>query len=181
MSASRCGTVAIAGRPNTGKSTLLNRLVGERLSIVSPKAQTTRHLVTGVLNTGDCQFVFVDSPGLQSRHRDILHRRLNRRAVEALRDADVVAFVVDALRFGEADRAVLQRIPEEHKVVAIVNKIDRVKRAEDLIPFIDRLSKERKFAAIVPVSARTGRNLTELLRVLREALPEAYRSRKPRA
>ena len=172
MSASRCGTVAIAGRPNTGKSTLLNRLVGERLSIVSPKAQTTRHLVTGVLNTGDCQFVFVDSPGLQSRHRDILHRRLNRRAVEALRDADVVAFVVDALRFGEADRAVLQRIPEEHKVVAIVNKIDRVKRAEDLIPFIDRLSKERKFAAIVPVSARTGRNLTELLRVLREALPE---------
>jgi GTP-binding protein Era len=172
MSASRCGTVAIAGRPNTGKSTLLNRLVGERLSIVSPKAQTTRHLVTGVLNTGDCQFVFVDSPGLQSRHRDILHRRLNRRAVEVLRDADVVAFVVDALRFGEADRAVLRRIPEGHKVVAIVNKIDRVKRAEDLIPFIDRLSKERKFAAIVPVSARTGRNLTELLRVLREALPE---------
>jgi GTP-binding protein Era len=172
MSGFRCGTIAIAGRPNTGKSTLLNRLVGERLSIVSPKAQTTRHLVTGILNTSDCQFVFIDSPGLQSRHRDALHRTLNRRAVDVVRDADVVGFVVDALRYGADDRAVLERIPSDRKVVAIVNKIDRVKRAEDLIPFIDRLSKERKFAAIVPVSARTGRNLTELLRVLREALPE---------
>ena len=173
MSGFRCGTVAIAGRPNTGKSTLLNRLVGERLSIVSPKAQTTRHLVTGILNTGDCQFVFIDSPGLQTRHRDVLHRTLNRRAAEVVKGADVVAFVVDALRFGEADRAVLERIPEGREVVAVVNKLDRVKRADELIPFIDRLSKERRFTAIVPVSARTGRNLSELLRVLREALPEA--------
>ena len=98
MTGFRCGTVAIAGRPNTGKSTLLNRLVGERLSIVSPKAQTTRHLVTGILNTDDCQFVFTDSPGLQSSPRDVLHRTLNRRAAQAVRDADVVAFVVDADR-----------------------------------------------------------------------------------
>jgi len=173
MSAFRCGSVAIAGRPNTGKSTLLNRLVGERLSIVSPKAQTTRHLVTGILNADDCQYVFIDSPGLQSQHRDVLHRRLNRRAAEALKDADVVLFVVDALRFGEADRAVLQRIPKAAKVVAVLNKVDRVKRTAELIPFIDRLSREREFAAIVPASARTGRNLPELLRVLREALPEA--------
>ncbi|HKI63586.1 MAG TPA: GTPase Era [Burkholderiales bacterium] len=173
MSHFRCGTVAIAGRPNTGKSTLLNRLVGERLSIVSPKAQTTRHLVTGILNTGDCQFVFIDSPGLQSKHRDALHRTLNRRATDVVRDAEVVAFVVDALRYGTEDRAVLERIPEQPKVVAVVNKIDRVKRAAELIPFIDRLSKERDFFAIVPVSARSGKNLPELLRVLREALPEA--------
>jgi len=173
MSHFRCGTVAIAGRPNTGKSTLLNRLVGERLSIVSPKAQTTRHLVTGILNTGDCQFVFIDSPGLQSKHRDALHRTLNRRATDVVRDAEVVAFVVDALRYGREDRAVLERIPEQPKVVAVVNKIDRVKRAAELIPFIDRLSKERDFFAIVPVSARSGKNLPELLRVLREALPEA--------
>jgi GTP-binding protein Era len=173
MSEFRCGTVAIAGRPNTGKSTLLNRLVGERLSIVSPKAQTTRHLVTGILNADDCQFIFIDSPGLQSRHRNVLHRTLNRRAADVVRDADVVAFVVDALRYGSEDRAVLERIPTERTVVAVVNKIDRIKRAAELIPFIDRMSKERNFFAIVPVSARSGKNLPELLRVLREALPEA--------
>jgi GTP-binding protein Era len=173
MSAYRCGSVAIAGRPNTGKSTLLNRLVGERLSIVSPKAQTTRHLVTGILTSSDCQVVFIDSPGLQSQHRDILHRTLNRRATEVLKQADVILFVADALRFGDADRAVLQRIPKGAKVVAVLNKVDRVKRPAELIPFIDRLSKEREFTAIVPVSARTGRNLPELLRVVREALPEA--------
>ncbi|MFZ1908841.1 MAG: GTPase Era [Burkholderiales bacterium] len=173
MTGFRCGTVAIAGRPNTGKSTLLNRLVGERLSIVSPKAQTTRHLVTGILNAGDCQYVFIDSPGLQSRHRDALHRTLNRRAADVVRDADVVAFVVDAARFGAEDRTVLERIPPEQKVVAVVNKIDRLKRAAELIPYIAQLSKAAGFAAIVPVSARTGKNLPELLSVLRDALPEA--------
>ena len=173
MTGFRCGTVAIAGQPNTGKSTLLNRMVGERLSIVSPKAQTTRHLITGILNTGDCQFVFIDSPGLQSRHRNVLHRTLNRRAADVVRDADVVAFVVDAARFGAEDRAVLERIPSERKVVAVVNKIDRLKRAAELIPYIAQLSKAREFAAIVPVSARTGKNLPELLSVLRDALPEA--------
>ena len=173
MRAFRCGSVAIAGRPNTGKSTLLNRLVGERLSIVSPKAQTTRHLVTGILNSDGCQYVFIDSPGLQSQHRDALHRTLNRRAAEVLKDADVILFVVDALHFGDADRAALQRIPKGAKVVAVVNKVDRVKRPDELIPFIDRLSRQREFSAIVPVSARTGRNLPELLRVLRDALPEA--------
>ncbi|MGH8739009.1 MAG: GTPase Era [Burkholderiales bacterium] len=173
MIAFRCGTVAIAGRPNTGKSTLLNRLIGEKLSIVSPKAQTTRHLVTGILNTGNCQFVFIDSPGLQSRHRDILHRTLNRRASNAVRDADVVGFVIDAARYGAEDRAGLARIPHGRKVVAVVNKIDRVKSSAELIPFIARLSKEREFFAIVPVSARNGKNLPELLSVLRDALPEA--------
>lgn len=173
MTGFRCGTIAIAGRPNTGKSTLLNRLIGERLSIVSPKAQTTRHLVTGILNADECQFVFIDSPGLQSRHRNLLHRTLNRRAVDVVRDADIVAFVVDAGRYGAEDRALLERIPSERKVVAIVNKIDRLKRAAELIPFIERLSKEREFTAIVPVSARTGKNLPELLKVLRKALPEA--------
>ena len=173
MSRFRCGTVAIVGRPNTGKSTLLNRMVGERLSIVSPKAQTTRHLVTGILNTSDCQFVFIDSPGMQSRHRDALHRTLNRRAANVVRDTDLAAFVVDAMRYGAEDRAALERIPETCKVVAVVNKIDRIKRATELIPFIERLSKERDFAAIVPVSALSGKNLPELLRVLREALPHA--------
>ncbi len=173
MSAHRCGTVGIAGRPNAGKSSLLNRLVGEKVSIVSPKAQTTRHLVTGILTRPDCQYVFVDAPGQQLEARSTLHRRLNRRDTEAAREADVALFVLEALRFGPEDRMALDKIPPAQRVVAAVNKIDLVKRNALLIPFLERLAQTREFAAIVPVSAKTGRNLPELLRALREALPEA--------
>lgn len=169
----RCGTIGIAGRPNTGKSSLLNRLVGQKVSIVSAKPQTTRHLVTGILTRDDCQYIFIDAPGQQTRLRTTLNRRLNRRATEAARDADVALFVVEAGRFGPEDHAVLERLPEEQKVVAVVNKIDTLRNSAQLIPFLDRLSKTRKFEAMVPVSAQTGRNVPELLRVLREALPEA--------
>jgi GTPase len=172
MSGHRCGTVGIAGRPNTGKSSLLNRLVGQKLSIVSAKAQTTRHLVTGILTQEGCQYVFVDAPGQQTRSRSSLHRALNRRATEAARDADVAMFVVEALRFGPEDRAALERIPAGQSVVAVVNKIDTLKDPAQLIPFLSRLAKARDFAAIVPVSAKTGKNTGELLRTLREALPE---------
>jgi GTP-binding protein Era len=172
MNVQRCGTVGIAGRPNTGKSSLLNRLVGEKLSIVSSKPQTTRHLITGILTREDTQYIFVDAPGQQTRSRSVLHRALNRRATEAARDADVALFVVEALRFAPEDRAVLERIPATQKLVAVVNKIDLLKHPRDLIPFLDRLAKVREFHAVVPVSAKTGRNIPELLRVLREALPE---------
>jgi GTPase len=172
MSAQRCGTVGIAGRPNTGKSSLLNRLVGEKLSIVSAKPQTTRHLVTGILNRDDCQYIFVDAPGRQARSRTVLARSLNRRATEAARDADVALFVVEAGRFGPDDAAVLELIPADRKVIAVVNKVDVFKRQADLIPFLDRLSQTRAFHAVVPVSAKTGRNVPELLKVVREALPE---------
>jgi GTP-binding protein Era len=169
----RCGTIGIAGRPNTGKSSLLNRLIGQKLSIVSPRPQTTRHLVTGILTLPGCQYVFVDAPGQQSRSRSVLHRRLNRRATQAARDADVALFVVEAGRFTAEDRAVLDAIPAAQKVVAAVNKVDLVKKHAELIPFLERLSKTRGFAAIVPVSAKTGRNVPALLEALREALPEA--------
>jgi GTPase len=169
----RCGTIGIAGRPNTGKSSLLNRLVGEKVSIVSAKPQTTRHLVTGILTRPDCQYVFVDAPGQQTSANNTLHRRLNRRATEAARDADVALFVVEALRFTPEDRAALQRIPKEQRVIAAVNKIDLVKRASTLIPYLERLGKTRDFAAIVPVSAKTGKNVPALLDALRAALPEA--------
>ena len=169
----RCGTIGIAGRPNTGKSSLLNRLVGEKVSIVSAKPQTTRHLVTGILTRPDCQYVFVDAPGQQTSAKNTLHRRLNRRATEAARDADVALFVVEALRFTPQDRAALERIPKEQRVIAAVNKIDLVKSASTLIPYLDRLARTRDFAAIVPVSAKTGKNVPALLDALRAALPEA--------
>ncbi len=171
MTEYRCGTVAIAGRPNTGKSSLLNALVGQKLAIVSPKAQTTRHLVKGILTTDDTQYVFIDSPGYQSRHRDVLHRTLNRRAGEAARDADVVLFMLEATRLVEEDRSVLELIPSAQRTVAVVNKVDRVREPAALIRFLERVAGTRDFVAIVPVSAQTGENLSELLKVLREALP----------
>jgi GTP-binding protein Era len=172
MSAHRCGSVSIVGRPNTGKSSLLNRLVGEKLSIVSRRPQTTRHLITGILTQPGCQYVFVDAPGNPPRLKSVLHKALNRRVAQAAREADVVLFVVEALRFGPEDRAALERIPAGQKVIAVVNKTDLLKKAAELIPFLERFAKVRDFAAIVPVSARSGRNLPELLRVVAQALPE---------
>jgi len=169
----RCGTVSLVGRPNTGKSSLLNRLVGEKLSIVSARAQTTRHLIRGILSLAECQYIFLDAPGNPPRLKSVLHKALNRRVGEAAREADVVLFVLEALRFGPEDRAALERIPPGQQVIAVVNKVDSVKRSADLIPFLERLSKSRDFVAIVPVSARTGRNIPELLRTVCAALPEA--------
>ena len=129
MSAHRCGTIGLAGRPNTGKSSLLNRLVGEKVSIVSAKPQTTRHLITGILTTPECQYVFVDAPGQQAQAANTLNRRLNRRATEAARDADVALFVVEALRFGPDDHAVLEQIPPSQRIVA-VGQQDRYREAQ---------------------------------------------------
>ena len=171
MTTFRCGTVAIAGRPNTGKSSLLNKLVGQKIAIVSPKAQTTRRTVTGIFTTPSCQYVFVDLPGYQTRHVNVLNRALNRQATEGARDCDVAVFVVEALRYGTEDREVLARIPQEQRVVLAVNKIDLVKNRLELLPFIQQVQKERAFAAIVPVSARSGRNLPELLKVVESLLP----------
>jgi GTPase len=167
----RCGTIGLVGRPNTGKSSLLNRLVGEKLSIVSAKPQTTRHLVTGILTRPGCQYVFVDAPGAPPRMKSVLHRALNRRVNEAARDVDVVLFVVEAGRFGPEDRGALERIPASQRVIAVVNKIDLLKSGQ-LIAFLDKVSRTRDFHAVVPVSAKTGRNVEALLRAAGEALPE---------
>lgn len=169
----RCGTIGITGRPNTGKSSLLNRFIGQKISIVSRKAQTTRHLVRGILTTPGCQYVFVDSPGYQTLHDNVLNKSLNRRAAEAARDADVVLWVIEAPKILEADRALLARIPAASKVIAVANKVDLVKDRERLLPFLERVAKERAFHAIVPVSAKSGKNVEELLRVIRDALPRA--------
>lgn len=171
MSDFRSGSVGLVGRPNTGKSSLLNRMLGQKLAIVSPRAQTTRHLLTGILNLPEGQIAFVDAPGLQTRHRSLLNRSLNRRAGEAVRDADIAAFVVEALQFGAEDRAALGRVPAGRPVIAVVNMIDKVKPAERLLPYLTRLSEAHEFAALVPVSAATGKNVAELLRVLVRQLP----------
>ncbi len=168
----RCGTIGIAGRPNTGKSSLLNRLVGQKLSIVSPKAQTTRHLVTGILTTADCQYVFVDTPGFQTLHNNVLNKSLNKRATEAARDADVVLWVIESPKLFEADRNLLSKIPVGQKVIAVANKVDLARDRERMMPFLAEVAKQRAFFAVVPVSAKTGRNADELLRVIRDSLPE---------
>jgi GTP-binding protein Era len=171
MSEHRSGVVGLYGRPNTGKSSLFNRLVGQRLAIVSSREQTTRHSLTGVLTTPHCQYAFIDSPGFQLRHRTLLNRSLNRQAGDAARDADVVALVVEALHFEATDRDALRKVPGGRPIVCVVNKVDRVRPHSRLLPFLQEVAAEHEFAALVPVSASTGRNVPELLSVLRGLLP----------
>jgi GTP-binding protein Era len=168
----RCGTVAIVGRPNVGKSTLLNALVGQKLSITSAKPQTTRHRVTGVLSHPGTQYVFVDTPGFQTLHGGPLNRALNRAVRAALEEVDAVLFVVEAGRLSDADRAVLRLLPKRVPVVLVANKSDRVDAPERMLPFLKSASEAFGFAAVVPVSAIRGRNLGELLKALVPLLPE---------
>lgn len=164
--------VAVVGRPNVGKSTLLNRLVGQKISITSARPQTTRHSIRGVLTGEDYQLVFVDTPGFQTRHASALNRAMNRSVVHSLRDIDLVFLVVEAGRFGAEDRAVLKLLPEGVPRIAVLNKIDRLARKELLLPFIESLAKEAAFDAIVPVSAEKGTGADELLKAARGRLPE---------
>jgi GTP-binding protein Era len=168
----RTGFVAIVGRPNVGKSTLLNRLIGQKISIVSRKAQTTRHRVTGVRTDDNAQFVFVDTPGFQMRHRNALNRAMNRSVTQALAEVDVVFFVIEAGRFGDADSTVMDLLPEHAQVVLVINKIDRLKDKSQLLPFIERLSALREFTEVVPLSAERGANIDELVRATVPLLPE---------
>jgi GTP-binding protein Era len=167
----RCGTIALIGRPNVGKSTLLNALLGQKLSITSRKPQTTRHALRGVLTTRTAQFIFVDTPGFQSRHRSALNRAMNRSVLGALESVDVSILVVEATRFGAEDRALLKLAPPGTPLVLVVNKID-LTDAEGLLPFLKKAEREAGFSEIVPVSARRRKGLDELLRALERHLPE---------
>jgi GTPase len=168
----RTGFVAIIGRPNVGKSTLLNRLIGQKISITSAKAQTTRHTVRGILTTATEQFVFVDTPGFQTRHKNALNRIMNRSVVQSLAAVDVILFVIEAGRFTAADRALLPLLPAGVPVVAVINKVDRLERKDELLPFLDMLSREIPGAELVPVSAVKTIGIEELLKVVGGHLPE---------
>ena len=170
--AHRSGHVAIVGRPSVGKSTLLNALVGARISITSRKPQTTRHRVAGIRTDPGVQFVFVDTPGFQTRQPSKLNARLNRAVRDALADVDAVVFVVDAACVTEADRAVLALVPASVPAIAVLNKVDAVKDKRSLLPRIAELANLREFVAIVPVSAEKGTDLPALVQAIAGLLPE---------
>ncbi len=168
----RCGYIAIVGRPNVGKSTLMNMLIGANVSITSRKAQTTRHRITGIQTRSDAQYIYVDTPGFQTRHNNALNKTLNRTVTTTLTAADVVLFVVEAGTFGEADQQVLALMPKTVPVILVINKSDQVKDKAQLMPFAQKVAALHDFTAIVPVSARQRFQLDRLEVEIRNHLPQ---------
>ena len=170
--AQRCGLVAIVGRPNVGKSTLVNALVGQKISITSNKAQTTRHRITGIRTRGATQFVFVDTPGFQVKHQAALNRTLNRTVLSSLGDVDVVLFVVEAARFGLPDAKVLALLPEGKPALLIANKLDTLTRRQDVLPWLKQMQERHAFAEFVPMSATREADVERLLGIVEPYLPQ---------
>ena len=169
----RCGFVAIVGRPNVGKSTLMNHLIGQKISITSKKAQTTRHKVNGIYTDNEAQLIFVDTPGFQTYHRNALNDRLNQNVTEAVAGVDVIVFVIEALRFSDADREVLQQLPAHIQVVLVINKVDKAKAKDQSVlqNFIDEVQQAYKFTQVALVSAKHGLGVAQLVHVLKPMLP----------
>lgn len=168
----RCGYVAIVGRPNVGKSTLLNYILGQKISITAHKPQTTRHRILGVKTTEKAQVVYIDTPGMHLQGKRAMNRYLNRAASASIDDVDVVVFVVEGGRWSEDDQMVLQRLEKvDAPVILAVNKIDKIKQKGELLPLIDTLSAKREFAAVVPISARSSQNLDGLQQEIEQLLP----------
>ncbi len=168
----KSGFVAIIGRPNVGKSTLLNQIIGSKISIVSKKAQTTRHRILGIETKEDVQFVFVDTPGFQTKHSNALNKAMNRGVKQAINDVDVIILVIEAARFGAPDKLLIPLLPKDIPVILAVNKIDEIKDKNDLLPLIQRLSTEHDFAAIIPISAEKNMQIGYLLDELKKHLPQ---------
>lgn len=172
--AHRCGFAAIVGRPNVGKSTLLNALLGQKISIVSPKPQTTRHRILGILTRPSMQIIFVDTPGLHGKARRAMNRHMNRAALASLQDADVNLFVVEALKWTDEDQRVLDELKKQNRpTILIINKVDKVSPKERLLPFIDELSRLASFQEIIPLSALKGTQLEKLPGIIARYLPES--------
>ncbi len=184
----RCGTIAIVGRPNVGKSTLLNHLVGQKVTITSKKAQTTRHRITGIFTDADAQFLFLDTPGFQKTHENALNRVLNRTVTQAVADADVIVFAIEAGKFLPADELVLNALntsgaaadgksktgsKSDTPIILVVNKIDRVEDKQKLLTFLNDITSRLTFAAVVPTSVKNKATLEELKRAIKSRLPIA--------
>jgi GTP-binding protein Era len=170
----RSGFAALIGRPNVGKSTLLNALIGEKLSIVTPRPQTTRHRILGVLTLPQAQIAFVDTPGLHLKAGRALNKAMNRTATAALEEADLAVLVVEALRWTHEDELALGRIVRAHRpAIAAVNKIDRVRPRERLLPYLAELGQRHGFLASVPVAARSGDNIEDLKQTIAAHLPRS--------
>jgi len=168
----RCGLIAIVGRPNVGKSTLINALVAQKISITSSKAQTTRHRITGIRTVGASQFVFVDTPGFQTRHAAALNRSLNRAVTSTLADVDLVLLVVEAGKWGPHDAAVLALVEPTKPVLLVANKLDLVGRRAELAPWLQEMQQRHAFAEFVPMSANRRADVERLLKIVEPYLPE---------
>jgi GTP-binding protein Era len=169
----RTGYLAVIGRPNVGKSTLTNRLVGAKVSITSKKAQTTRHRILGVLTTDQAQFIFVDTPGFQMTHKNALNRLMNRSVTSTFADVDVILLVVEAGRWGAGEAEILRMLPADKPLVLVINKIDRLADKAELLPFIAKVAALHEFAEVLPLSAEKGWGTDELLSSVARYMPEA--------
>jgi GTP-binding protein Era len=168
----RCGYIAIVGRPNVGKSTLMNVLIGAKVSITSRKAQTTRHRITGIQTIDNTQFIYVDTPGFQTRHSNALNKTLNRTVTNTLTASDVILFIIEAGTFGPADQQVLDLIPKDVPCILVINKSDRVKDKAVLLPFAQQIAAKHNFSAVVPVSAKLRFQIENLQSETKKYLPE---------
>jgi GTPase len=167
----RCGYIAIVGRPNVGKSTLMNALIGAKVSITSRKAQTTRHRITGIQTREAAQFIYVDTPGFQTRHSNALNKTLNRTVTNTLTASDVILFIVEAGTYGPADKQVMDLLPKNVPCILVINKSDRMKDKAVLMPFAQKVAADHDFASVVPVSAKQRFQLDALEKEIQNRLP----------
>jgi len=171
--AHRCGYIAIVGRPNVGKSTLLNHILGQKLSITSRKPQTTRHKLLGIKTTEDTQFIYVDTPGLHQGQKKAINRYMNRAVTTAIQDVDVVLFMIEKLQWLPEDEAVAQRLAEiKSPVILVINKVDTIDDKETLLPHMQKLLEQVNVQEVIPVSALNNQNLDRLEDIIRVRLPE---------
>ena len=168
----RCGTIAIVGQPNVGKSTLLNYFLGTKLSITSRKAQTTRYQLLGIHTTSDTQYIFVDTPGYQLKHLNTLNKNLNKTVKQALQDVDVILFLIEPRQMTEVDEKILQMIPKETPIILVINKVDCLKDKTKLLELIQVFKENNRYKEIIPTSVKKKNNLKELLDNARKFLPE---------